>query len=120
MKKLLATLFLLLTVWPAWGQAPEIMRPVTSHTLAIDGTSTAISTGFGPYITVVRVHPTVDAWVAFGNSSVSAVTVASQALTAAWFMPADLTEFFRVSPGQFLAVISNGSDGTIYVVEMTR
>ena len=93
---------------------------MTSHTLAIDGTSTAISTSFGPHTRVVRVHPTVDAWVAFGTASVSAVTVASEALTAAWFMPGDITEPFLVSPGQFLAVISNGTDGTIFVVEMGR
>lgn len=118
MKRLILVLFLIAT--PAWGQVPEFMRPVTSHTLAIDGTSTAIATGFGPYITVVRVHPTVDAWVAFGNSTVSAVTAAAQALTAAWFMPGDLTEFFQVSPGQFLAVISDGTSGTINITEMTK
>lgn len=118
MKKLI--LALLLIAAPAWGQSLLFLRPMTSHTLAIDSTSTAISTSFGPFTRVVRVHPTEDAWVAFGNANVSAVTAASEALTAAWFMPADITESFLISPGQFLAVISNGTDGTIYVVEMGR
>ena len=117
MKRLILALFLVAT--PAWGQSLTFLRPVTTHTLEIVSTSTAMTTSFGPHIRMVRVHPTENAFLAIGRSTVS-VVASTSAITAPVFLPADITEYFLVSPGEFIAVIQDAAAGVVYITEMSR
>jgi len=111
MKKLI--LVLLLVAGPAWGQSPTFMRPVTTQTLEIHSSSSSITNALGSQIRVVRLHPTEDVHVAIGVTPLTATT-------DDLLLPADITEYFLVGPGEYIAVIQNATSGVIYVTGMTR
>ncbi len=116
MKKLILALFLTAAAWPAWGADPPVfMRAATTHALDFTGTAVSISQGgTGPFITVVRVHPTEDMFIAIG------VTPQFAHASTAVFMPADVTEFFSVRRGatSAISVVFDGTSGTVYITEM--
>lgn len=125
MKKFaLAVLFALLLPVAAYAAASgeaTTYRAMTNHVLTVDNVSNRMTSGVGPFITVVRVHPTEDTWLVVGNSTATAISpVTTSALTAASFLPADVTEYFWINPGQYIAVVWDGTKGVLYISEMSR
>lgn len=75
------------------------LPPLASQTVAIGGTSAASTNAFGPNTRMIRVHTDAICSVAVGPTPTAVAT--------AMRMSADSTEFFGVTPGDKIAVISN-------------
>ncbi len=113
----LTALFVL--AFPAGAaEEPVIYRAASSYSITSSTTSKATTDAIGPFIRVVRVHPTEDAFILFGISSSSRPLVATAATSI--FLPADKTEYFWTSPGRYIAVIRDSTDGIVYISEMDR
>lgn len=78
------------------------------------GAASAQTQVFGPHIDVIRVVSTTNCWINIGTNPTAAN--ADDNL----YLPANVIEYFRVAPGQRLAVIQDSAAGTINVSEMTR
>lgn len=114
MSRLIA-LFVMLLAIPA--SAAEIYTPITTHTLDATGTSQTISTSFGAHTRVMRIHAREDIFFAVGSISGGATPTAS---SLDHFLPADTTEYFLVNPGSDIAVISNGTTGEVFIMELSK
>lgn len=108
----LAALFLCGSVFAA-DPDMSIYRPVTTQILTSGSTSVSVTNAFGSFIRVVRIHPTEDIFMTLGSTPQTAVSTDM-------LLPADTTEYFRVSPGEYIAVIQSSTGGTVYVTEMDR
>ncbi len=113
MLRLLA-LFVLLLATPVG--AAEIYKPITSHVLDATATSQAMTTNFGSSIRVMRIHAQEDIFFAIG---ISGSTPLASAATG-HFLPADTTEYFWVNPASEIAVISNGTTGQVFIMELSK
>lgn len=93
---------------PPWRPIPG-----SGQNVAIGATSVP-STAFGSQTYAVRLNPTGNCHVEFGQSPVA--TAASMLLKGT-----DIGAVFAVTPGQKLAVIQDGSStGNLNVVELTK
>ena len=86
------------------GSLP-VIRPGTTQKLAVGSTSTATPAPVGG--SVVRLLSTVDCHILFGPSPV--------ADTTCLFLPASTPEYFACHPADLMAVISDGSSGSVYI-----
>lgn len=106
---------LLLLAWPAESKADEIYRPLSSYTVSSTITgSVAASDNVSGQTRAVRLVCSTECRVAFAAS-----TAASLSGTAV-FLPADMPEIFKITPGQWILVgaETGGSAGTLYITEM--
>lgn len=87
-----------------------------SQAVSYDG-SVATTNGVGSYTTEVRVVATTAAWIAIGTSPTAAADTADS-----HYLPANVPENFRITPGQKVAFIkaTGGSAGVGCVSELTR
>lgn len=92
-----------------YGARIQALRPGTAQTVAV-GAASAMSQPFGTGTTVIRVVATAHCLLAFGQAPV--------ATAAGHYLPAGAPEYFRVVPGERLAVIRAASDGTLHLSEM--
>ena len=74
-------------------------KPLASQTVAIGGTSAAVTNAFSAGTKIIRVH----------TDAVCSIAVAATptAVATALRMAADSTEYFSVQPGDKIAVITN-------------
>ncbi len=107
-------LFVLLLATPA--SAAQIYKPITTHVLQATGTSQAITTNFGSFVRVMRIHAQEDIFFALGASG---TTPLASVLTG-HFLPADTTEYFLVAPGSEVAVIQDITTGTVWIMELSK
>lgn len=92
-----------------FGARIQALRPGTSQALAVG----AVSHGSNPFAagtTVVRAAASVPCFLAFGATPVAAAD--------GHYLPAGAPEYFRVVPGEAVAVIRAVADGTLYLSEM--
>lgn len=115
MRRLLLACALL---WPASASAQmvqqSILRPLTYHSVTFGALAevTSASWTFGPQSFIARVICTVSCTVAFPvNKSLTAST--SPAV-----LGANEREYFKITPGSWVQVRSNGLSGSIHVTEM--
>ena len=62
--------------------------------------------------TIIRLVSTTDCHIRFDGTPT--------ATTSQMYLPASVVEYFRVTPGQKVAVIQRAAGGNLYVTEMTR
>lgn len=97
------------------------MRTLDS-TLRFSGTSQTVTTGASSAATSnavahreVRLVCTQNCWVNFGGADVTASAAAGSI-----YLPANVVEYFHVTPGQYVAAIQDTAAGVLSVGEMTR
>jgi hypothetical protein len=86
---------------------------------------TAVSAASGildQYTSLVKLFPTQDCWVKVGASGSTTAAVPSAGVNAPGitFLPGGLVEFIGIpenTTNPVIAVISNGTDGTLYISE---
>ncbi len=84
----------------------------TTQTVSTSTTSAAATNAFGAQTYQIRVVATVATNIKIGNGSVTATT--SDPL-----VPANVPEYFTVTPGQKIAAILGTGTGSLYVTEMS-
>lgn len=85
---------------------------ILTQTVSVSGTSAAVTNAFGSGTTVIRIVSTTDCHIRFGDSPT--------ATTSHMLLPANVVEYFAVSPGVKVAAIQRSTSGTLFVTEMTR
>lgn len=85
---------------------------ITTQTVSVSGTSAAVTNAFGAGTTVIRIVSTTDCHIRFGD--------APTATTNHMLLPANVVEYFAVSPGVKVAAVQRFAGGTLYVTEMSR
>lgn len=86
-------------------------RPGTTQKVAYTGTAGTISTAVGSQTRIVRLVVTSNAYVAFGASPT--------ATTSDMYMPANVPEYFTMSPGDKVSAIQDAAGGSLIVTEIT-
>lgn len=82
------------------GEAQIAARPgLAKQSMAITGASTTLATAFTAQTRFIRVHTDAICSIAIGSAAVAVATYDR--------MPADATEYYGVTPGHNLAVITN-------------
>jgi hypothetical protein len=84
---------------------------IGTSVVAISGSSAA-SPAFTNQTTIVRVVSTTDCFIRFDATPT--------ATTTQMLLPANVVEYFRVTPGHKIAGIQRAAGGNLYVTEMTR
>lgn len=93
-----------------------VLRPGRAYNVAISATSAASPNPTPVGVAAIRVVPSVNAWVTIARSSPTASVG-----NGSWFLPARGVEYFLVTVGDTVAVISDDTNtGTLNLVEMTR
>ena len=97
------------------NQNHPIFRMGTSQTVSITSTSTASSATSAAAdgdqsIQVVTLYATVDCFLAFGSSPT--------ATSAGHFVGGGERMYMRMAPGDKVAAIRSGTDGTLYMTEL--
>lgn len=87
-------------------------RPSTHQTVSYTGTAGAISNATGSHTNVIRVVLTSAGYIAIG--------AAPTATTSDIYMPANVPEYFVVSPGVKVSAVQASAGGALHVTEMTR
>jgi len=87
-------------------------RPGTHQKVAFTATAGTITNGVSTYITTIRVVVTAAAYVKIGS--------APTATTSDMYMPANLPEYFTVSPGQKVSAVQASAGGDLHVTEMSQ
>lgn len=85
-----------------------------SDYVAVSATS-AQSAAFGAYTSEIRVVCTTACHINIGANPTAAATDDN-----GFALPANVVEYFHVSPGEKLAVIRDSQDGVMSIAEMTR
>lgn len=93
-----------------FGGRIQALRPGAAQTVPIGVTSHASST-FGAATTVIRLVATSSCLIALG--------AAPTATADGHYLPAGAPEYFRVKPGEAVAVIRAATDGVLHLSEMT-
>lgn len=91
------------------GQIIQAIFPDTHQKIAYTGTAGTISNGVGLNTTLIRVVCTTAAYIAIGSSPTATANDI--------YMPADVPEYFAVSPGDKVSAIQASSGGTLHVTE---
>lgn len=89
-----------------------IGRLDTHQSIAFTGTAGTLANPIGPQCRKVRVVVTAAAYVRISNSAPA--TVADP------YMPANVPEYFILSPGQSVSAIQVTAGGVLHVTEMTQ
>lgn len=89
----------------------EPYKVIGTSVVTISGTSAA-SPAFTSQTTIIRLVSTTDCHIRFDGTPT--------ATTSQMYLPASVVEYFRVTPGQKVAVIQRAAGGNLYVTEMTR
>lgn len=90
----------------------QALRLGTAQTVAVTASSAA-SAAFQASTVVVRLTPDRDCFVALGASPTASASTGH-------YLCEGVTEYFRVNPGERLAVVRAGEwDGNLFVSEMT-
>lgn len=97
----------------AFKNVEVVFRPDTTQSVAVSGSSAATPAGVGTQTYAVRLFSTTDCFVKIGSSGLSATTSDMP-------LPASKPEYFRVTPGQYVAAIQLTASGTLYVTELTH
>ena len=91
----------------------NILRPLTTQTLAATTTSGATATSaFGAETQTVMVTATAACFVAFDPSR--------SATTSSTYIAAGTPYLFRVEGGNMASAITGSSTSTVYITEMSR
>jgi hypothetical protein len=97
------------TIQQEAGVIPAL-KPVTTQTVSISGTSAATSNAVGSNTTVVRIISDTACHYVIGASPT--------ATTSSPYLPANVFEYVRVTPGvDKVAFIQSASSGSAYVSE---
>lgn len=94
-----------------FGHIIQALRPGAAQNVSFTAGSSAASQPVATATAVVRLIATADCWVVFGASPVAS---ASNALR----LRADREEWFRVAPGDQIAVLGVAGSGSLNVCEM--
>jgi hypothetical protein len=86
----------------------QVLRPSTTNTLNLSGTSSATSAITGD-VRVVRIVATTDAFY----------TLNEAATTSKVYLPANTVEYIHILDRDYVAMITSGSTGTAYITEMS-
>lgn len=95
------------------GKDSDILRPATTLNLQVETSSTSITSPISANIIAVRVVSTVAAHIAVGATPLTATT-------SDLLLPANVPATFAVRGGDYIAAIRVGSDGNLYITELTR
>lgn len=87
-------------------------RPMTSQNVAYTVTAGTITNAISAHIFLVRVVTTTAAHIAIG--------VSPTATTSDMYMPAGISEYFRINPGEKVSAIQSAAAGTLHVTEITH
>jgi hypothetical protein len=90
-----------------------IFRPDTTQSVAVSASSAATSAGIGAQSYAIRLFSTTDCFVKLGPAGTTATT-------SDMLFPANHVEYFRATPGQYVAAIQLTANGTLYVTELTH
>lgn len=93
-----------------YGERIQALRPATAQMVAV-GAASAASQPFTADTSVIRLVATAHCFLAFGPTPV--------ATTGGHYLPAGAPEYFRVIPGESLAVLRASSDGALHLSEMS-
>lgn len=93
-----------------YGERIQALRPGRAQMVAA-GAVSAPSQPFGADTKVIRLVATAHCFLAFGQSPV--------ATSNDHYLPAGVPEYFRVVPGESLAVRRVGFDGALHLSEMS-
>lgn len=85
---------------------------IGTQVVSVSSTSAAIGTAFASATTVIRMVSTTDCHIRFGDTPT--------ATSSHMLLPANVVEYFRVTPGVKVAAIQRSVGGTLYVTEMTQ
>lgn len=89
----------------------QCVSPGTSQVLTVNASSVQSALPQSG-VSIVRLFSTVDCWVAFGTNP-TAVAESSGSM----FLPGGIVEYFEIRADEKLAVISNGTNGKLYITE---
>ena len=89
----------------------EPYKVIGTSVVAISGSSAA-SPAFANQTTIVRVVSTTDCFIRFDANPT--------ATTSHMYLPANVVEYFRVTPGEKIAGIQRTASGNLYVTQMTK
>jgi hypothetical protein len=95
-----------------YGHPIQALAQGVNQTLAI-GASSAASAAFAAGAKIVRLVATQNCWIAFGANPTAAATSGNGS-----YVPSGAIEFWRVTPGHKVAVIQDGTAGTLSITEM--
>lgn len=84
---------------------------IGTNVITVSGTSAA-SPAFMNQTTIIRLVSTTDCHIRFDGTPT--------ATTTQMLLPANVVEYFRVTPGQKVAAIQRSAGGSLFVTEMTR
>lgn len=96
----------------AQSQSFEAILPGTSQAVAFTGSSSQ-SAALGASTTLVRLFCTADCFIKIASNPTALADGTSM------FVAAGIIDFIGVQPSQKIAVISNGTSGTLYITEAT-
>ena len=85
---------------------------VVSHEKVTSSTTSAQSAAFGGSIFFVRIVSDVDCFIEFGGNPTATVSKI--------FVPAKDVEYFKVSPGEQVAVILASGTGNLHVSQLSE
>jgi hypothetical protein len=85
-----------------------------SDVVTVSGTS-AESEAITAYCHDVRLVSTTNCWITFGATGATASAADGSA-----YLPANVVEYFHVTPGQVVAVVQDTAGGVLSVAEMSR
>ena len=84
----------------------------------LDFTNTSAELGpFASTTTLISIFPTQDCWVKIGSGSQTAAAISSGASGTSVFCPGGIQNFLGCDPGDRLAVVRDGTNGSIHVCE---
>lgn len=86
----------------------QAIVPGSKQSVAI-GASSASSTELNSKTSIIRIFPTVDCFIEFGDSPT--------ATTSSHFCPGGVIQYFGVYQFSKLAVIRSSTSGTLYIME---
>ena len=93
------------------GDQVQCLRPATSQTVSIGGSSQA-SSAFAAGVLVVRLIATNNCHIQFGSSPTAVANGTDL------FLPSFIPEYFRVEDQEQVAVIQDSASGTLHITEM--
>ena len=100
-----------------WGKAPS-SRPINAQVIQLSSAAAVNSASFGGETYQIRVISNIATWASIGTST----TVAAWQTAGSFYIPIATSpgEYFTVTPGQQISLISvsSGTTGTVSVVEM--
>jgi hypothetical protein len=125
MKMLLLLVLVLVPTFVFAQQGQETyFRPATGqYSSYVMTESTMVSNPMGPQTRVVRIVLSSDGFIAIGASDTFGSTGSPGPLATratGMHLPGSEPEYFRINPGEYIAVIASAVTGTINVIEMTR